>query len=66
MHRHIREIYKATKFGDVNGLRVLYGGSVNAENASDILSIEGVDGALVGGDSLSAEKFWGICAHYGE
>lgn len=66
MHRHIREIYKDTKSGDVNGLRVLYGGSVNAENASDILSIEGVDGALVGGASLSAEKFWGICAHYGE
>jgi len=66
MHRHIREIYKATKSGDVNGLRVLYGGSVNAENASDIFSIEGVDGALVGGASLSAEKFWGICAHYGE
>ncbi|MBT5677207.1 MAG: triose-phosphate isomerase [Rhodospirillaceae bacterium] len=65
MHRHIRDLFKQLKSGDVDGLRVLYGGSVNAENAADILSIEGVDGALVGGASLSAEKFWGICAHYG-
>ncbi len=66
MHRHIRDIFKQTKFGDVGGLRVLYGGSVNVENAGKLLSIEGVDGALVGGASLSAEKFWGICAYYGQ
>jgi len=66
MHRHIRQLFKALKSGDVSGLRVLYGGSVKAENAGDILPIEGVDGALVGGASLSAEKFWGICAHYGQ
>ena len=66
MHRHIRDIFKQTKFGDVGGLRVLYGGSVKAENAAEILSIAGVDGALVGGASLSAENFWRICAHYGQ
>jgi triosephosphate isomerase len=65
MHEHIRQLFGALKTGGENGLRVLYGGSVKAENAGEILSIAGVDGALVGGASLSAENFWGICAHYG-
>ena len=64
MHHHILELFKQLKPGDVSGLRVLYGGSVKAENAGEILSIEGVGGALVGGASLSAENFLGICAHY--
>lgn len=38
-------------------IRVLYGGSVNAENASGFLSLENIDGALVGGASLKAESF---------
>jgi triosephosphate isomerase len=40
--------------------RVLYGGSVNAENAASILSEGSVDGFLVGGASLSAEGFLAI------
>jgi triosephosphate isomerase (TIM) len=39
------------------GVRVLYGGSVNAGNASEILSQPDVDGALVGGASLDPEEF---------
>ena len=66
MHRHIRNLYGELKTGGISRLRVLYGGSVKAENAGDILSIAGVDGALVGGASLSAENFWNICAHYGD
>ena len=65
MHCHIRKTYDAIKTGGENGLRVLYGGSDKSENAADILSIAGVDGALVGGASMSAESFWNICAHYG-
>jgi len=38
-------------------VRVLYGGSVNAANASEIMAIEGVAGVLVGGASLKAEDF---------
>jgi triosephosphate isomerase len=38
-------------------VRVLYGGSVNAANAGDILSQPDVDGALVGGASLDPEEF---------
>ncbi len=42
------------------GIRVLYGGSVNAKNAAEILAVEGVGGALVGGASLTADDFWAI------
>ena len=38
-------------------LRILYGGSVNTQNCSEILCVEGVDGALVGGASLLASDF---------
>lgn len=38
-------------------VRILYGGSVNAGNAADLLAVEDVDGALVGGASLTAAQF---------
>ncbi|MDZ4746589.1 MAG: triose-phosphate isomerase [bacterium] len=38
-------------------LRVLYGGSVTAENAEDLLKLSSVNGALVGGASLKAKQF---------
>ena len=38
-------------------LPVLYGGSVNAKNSSEILAIPCVDGALIGGASLDAQSF---------
>jgi len=40
--------------------RILYGGSVNPENAAAILGLSEVDGALVGGASLKADGFWAI------
>jgi triosephosphate isomerase len=39
------------------GVRILYGGSVKAENALELLSVPDVDGALVGGASLTAAQF---------
>ncbi|WP_196490710.1 triose-phosphate isomerase, partial [Erythrobacter donghaensis] len=39
------------------GVRILYGGSVNPGNAGEILAIADVGGALVGGASLKAETF---------
>lgn len=39
------------------GLRLLYGGSVKPANAAEIFGIENVDGALVGGASLTAAEF---------
>jgi triosephosphate isomerase len=53
------------RFGDEGeGMRILYGGSVNPVNASELLAIANVDGALVGGASLKASNFWGIAASY--
>jgi triosephosphate isomerase (TIM) len=40
---------------------VLYGGSVNADNAADLLAQPDVDGALVGGASLDPKSFTAIC-----
>ncbi len=45
-----------------DGLQVLYGGSVNAANAKDLLAQKDIDGALVGGASLKAQEFAGIIA----
>jgi triosephosphate isomerase (TIM) len=45
-------------------IRILYGGSVKASNAAELLSIDAVDGALVGGASLKAADFLGIAAVY--
>jgi triosephosphate isomerase len=43
-------------------IRILYGGSVKPENATELLSLPDVDGALVGGASLAAESFAQIAA----
>ena len=44
--------------------RILYGGSVNPTNASELLAVENVDGALVGGASLKAPDFLAIAGAY--
>jgi triosephosphate isomerase len=43
-------------------VRILYGGSVSADNAAELLALPDVDGALVGGASLEAESFAAIVA----
>jgi triosephosphate isomerase (TIM) len=53
------------RFGDAgHGIRVLYGGSVKATNAKQLLTVENVDGALVGGASLNAAEFLAIAGVY--
>jgi triosephosphate isomerase len=50
--------------GDLaDGVRILYGGSVKAANAPGIMAQTDVDGALVGGASIDAEEFVGICRY---
>jgi len=44
-----------------DAVRLLYGGSVNAENAAQLFAQQDIDGALVGGASLQAEQFMAIC-----
>ncbi len=58
MHDMIHERLAARCGGE--GLRVLYGGSVKPSNAGEILAIDHVDGALVGGASLKAGDFLAI------
>lgn len=59
VHACIRERLR-TRFDHAATIPVLYGGSVNPANAADILGIDSVDGALVGGASLKAEQFMPI------
>ena len=47
-------------------IRILYGGSVKPSNAAELLAVDNVDGALVGGASLKADDFLGIIAVYRE
>jgi triosephosphate isomerase (TIM) len=47
--------------GLAEGVRILYGGSVNASNTDGIIAQPDVDGALVGGASLDGEEFAQIC-----
>ena len=58
MHGAIRGKLTELLGADTAGaMRVLYGGSVNAANAAELLGTADVDGALVGGASLTADKF---------
>lgn len=60
IHGHIRDCL-ARRFGaDARAVRILYGGSVKPTNARTILSLDCVDGALVGGASLRAVDFLSI------
>jgi len=60
MHASIRAKLVAI-YGDAGAdVRILYGGSVKADNASELLAVPDVGGALVGGASLSAESFLAI------
>jgi triosephosphate isomerase len=43
-------------------VRILYGGSVTSDNIAELIAIEDIDGALVGGASLKADAFLGIIA----
>ena len=57
MHAIARAKLKMMVGDAAAGIRILYGGSVTGANAEAILRTDDVDGALVGGASLTAEKF---------
>lgn len=65
MHAAIRERLLALYGESGAKVRILYGGSVNAGNAAELLAADGVSGALVGGASLTAEAFLPIVAAAG-
>ena len=60
VHRHIRAALVERLGAGGSALRILYGGSVKAENAAALLAVPEVGGALVGGASLQAESFVAI------
>jgi triosephosphate isomerase len=60
MHQAIRTVLLTTYGVAGEAVRILYGGSVNAVNAAELLAAGEVGGALVGGASLTAESFTAI------
>ncbi|MEG8223124.1 triose-phosphate isomerase [Sphingomonas sp. HH69] len=57
MHAALRAALASRIGDDAQGMRILYGGSMNGDNAAELMAIADVDGGLVGGASLTAEKF---------
>jgi len=64
MHGFIRERL-STRYGAARDVRILYGGSVKPANADELLAVDNVNGALVGGASLKADEFLAIAGSYG-
>ena len=62
MHRFIRESLQGVNGIEPGQTRLLYGGSVKADNAAELFARPDIDGALVGGASLVAEAFLAIAA----
>lgn len=61
MHQFIRDTVYAADESAAGTLKILYGGSVNPQNAVQLLNQQEIDGALVGRCSLEAEQFIKIC-----
>ena len=59
-HAFVRSVLQSVVGDLANDLRILYGGSVKPGNAADLMSRPDVDGALVGGASLTLDSFAGI------
>jgi triosephosphate isomerase len=58
VHQHLRSLLKDLFSKELaDRTRILYGGSVKPENVKQLMGIKDVDGALVGGASLDADKF---------
>ncbi|HEY8162410.1 MAG TPA: triose-phosphate isomerase [Methylocystis sp.] len=65
MHAFARERIEAQLGGGKSeSVRILYGGSVKPGNARELMSVANVDGALVGGASLTAKDFMAIAVAY--
>jgi triosephosphate isomerase len=57
VHGFIRDQLKDLLGGEGGAVRILYGGSVKPDNAAELMAVADVDGALVGGASLTAGQF---------
>lgn len=61
MHAFIREKIAKLNQAAAASVKIIYGGSVNPQNAVQLFAMQDVDGGLIGKCSLSAEAFVGIC-----
>ncbi|MFO8153024.1 triose-phosphate isomerase [Thioalkalivibrio sp.] len=60
VHAFIRSRVAGRDPAVAEGLRILYGGSMKADNAAGLLALPDIDGGLIGGASLDADAFAGI------
>jgi triosephosphate isomerase len=60
-HAFIRGLLAKQDVNLANSMRILYGGSVKADNATGLFAMPDIDGALVGGASLDVKSFLAIC-----
>ncbi len=60
-HKFIRDKLAALDASIAADCRILYGGSMKPENAKELIKQPDIDGGLIGGASLKAEDFLGIC-----
>ena len=65
MHAAIRARLSRLIGDEADRVRILYGGSVKPSNAAELMAVANVDGALVGGASLTAADFVPIIAAAG-
>jgi triosephosphate isomerase len=63
VHHYIRSVIARFAVAIAKKIRILYGGSVKAENARAIFAMPDVDGGLIGGAALNAAEFLAICQH---
>ncbi len=61
MHEFIRGKIARLDNAAANSLKILYGGSVNPQNAVQLFAMQDIDGGLIGRCSLNAQEFEGIC-----
>ena len=58
IHQYIKDIVQSV--ADIEAISVIYGGSVNCENAKSFFQQANIDGALIGGASLNGKEFLDI------
>ena len=61
VHAFIRQKIAGLNADVAEKIQILYGGSVNGGNATELFAMEDIDGGLIGGASLTSEAFLAIC-----
>jgi len=61
VHVYLRKLLAAQEVDIASTIRILYGGSLKADNAPQLFAMPDIDGGLVGGASLEAKSFLAIC-----